>query len=49
MVLEVYLIISNLSTGPRDIKQCLQSSETGRDVLHLVLRVWGAKELHTDP
>lgn len=43
------LVNSDPSSGPGHVKQSLQSSETGNDVLHLVPRVWGAEEFHADP
>lgn len=44
-----HLVIPNLSSGPGDIQQGLQGSQTGSDVLHLVFRVRGTQKLHTDP
>lgn len=48
-ILWSHLVVSDLSPGPGDVEQRLQSSQTRRDVLHLVVRVWRTQELYADP
>lgn len=44
-----HLVVSDLGSGPGDVQQRLQSSQTGSDVLHLVLGVRRTQKLDADP
>lgn len=43
------LVDPDPGSGPGHVQQSLQRSQTGDDLLHLVLRVGGAEEFHADP